>query len=81
MPTKIGGTFAKIESRVGSLLTGRSADTVVSKTTSKISWPYYNFPKLIAAEHYIMVENRRFNIDYTLDDGFMHEELQFFVTN
>lgn len=78
LPTKVGETFARIESRVGSLLSGRAADTVVSKTTHKITWSYYNFPEVVAGVQYIMYEGKRFNIDYSLDEEFRHEELQVF---
>lgn len=78
IPQKMGETFARIESRVGSLLGGRAADTVVSKTTLKITWPYYNFPEVTAGKHYIKFEGRRFNVDYAPDEGFNHEELQVF---
>lgn len=78
VPTKVGGTFARVESRVGSLLSGRAADTVVSKTTHKITWDYKNFPEVVAGVQYIKFENRSFDIDYSLDEEFRHEELQVF---
>lgn len=72
--------FARIESRVGSLLTGRQADTVVSKTTHKISYPFLNFPEISTQKHRIEYKNKQYSIDYVLDDDDMDEEMQIFVT-
>ena len=80
VPTKVGETFAKIESRVGSLLSGRAADTVVSKTTHKITWSYLNFPEVTPRKHYIKFRNKRFDIEYSLNDEFKDEELQVFCS-
>ncbi len=72
--------FARIESRVGSLLTGRQADTIVSKTTHKISYPFLNFPEISAQKHRIEWNGKQYSIDYVLDDDDMDEEMQVFVT-
>lgn len=72
--------FARIESRIGSLLTGRQADTIVSKTTHKISYPLLNFPELSAEKHRIKWNNKEYRIDYVLDDDDLDEEMQVFVT-
>lgn len=72
--------FARIESRIGSLLTGRQADTKVSKTTHKISYPILNFPQISAEKHRIKWNNKEYRIDYVLDDDDMDEEMQVFVT-
>ncbi len=50
----------KIDDRAGSLLTGRPADTILSTTTHKITWPYYNFPNIIPRDNWIVYENKRF---------------------
>jgi len=77
---KVKSVFAKIETRIGSLLSGnRPADTVVEKTTHKISYPFYNFPELLPKWNYLKIGNTKFEIDYTLDEGFRHIELQVFV--
>lgn len=73
-------TFARIESRIGSLIAGRQADTVVSKTTHKISYPFLNFPEISAHRHRIEHNNKQYNIDYVLDDDDLDEEMQVFVT-
>lgn len=72
--------FARIESRVGSLLGGRQADTVVSKTTHKISYPFLNFPEISAQNHRISCNGKTYSIDYVLDDDELDEEMQLFVT-
>lgn len=72
--------FARIESRVGSLLAGRQADTVVSKTTHKISYPFLNFPEISAQKHRIECNKKIYSIDYVLDDDDIDEEMQIFVT-
>ncbi len=77
---KVASLFACIETRVGGLLTGRSADTVMTSVTHKISWDYNNFPEILPDKHYIMYQNHKFKVNYSLDDGFKNEELQVFVT-
>lgn len=72
--------FARIESRIGSLLTGRQADTVVSKTTHKISYPFLNFPNISPVKHRIEYNKKQYSIDYVLDDDDIDEEMQIFVT-
>ena len=78
--TPVKQLFARIESRVGSLLAGRQADTVVSKTTHKISYPLLNFPEISAHKHRIEHNNKIYSIDYVLDDDELDEEMQIFVT-
>lgn len=72
--------FARIESRVGSLLAGRQADTIVEKTTHKISYPMLNYPNLSAKLHRIKCNGKIYNIDYVLDDDELDEEMQVFVS-
>lgn len=77
---KVKGFNARLETRIGSLLSGnRAADTVVEKTTSKITYPYFNYPELIPKANFIKIGNTRYEIDYTLDEGLRHIELQVFV--
>lgn len=70
--------FALIETRAGSLLAGRPADTVLSKTTHKITYPYFNFTELEPEKHIIKYENKVFNIEYA--DGFSKEEMEVFCS-
>ena len=75
-----GHVFANIETRVGGLLTGRPADTVMTSVTHKITWDYNNFPVILPDKNIIKYDGHVFKVNYSLDDGFKHEELQVFVT-
>jgi len=77
---KVASLFACIETRVGGLLTGRPADTVMTSVTHKISWDYNNFPVILPDKHFIKYQDHEFKVNYSLDDGFKNEELQVFVT-
>jgi len=77
---KVAELFACIETRVGGLLSGRPADTIMTSVTHKMSWDYNNFPEIRPDKHIIKYENHSFDVNYSLDDGFKHEELQVFVT-
>lgn len=68
--------WAKLESRTGSLLTGRAADTVLSKTTHKITIRYN--PD-INYSCWIMYAGRRFDIDYINDPHLNKRYLELFV--
>lgn len=73
---KIYECWAKLESRTGSLLTGRAADTKLSKTTHKFTIRY---TKKIPPDCWIVYDNRRFDIDYINDPDFKKEKLEIFV--
>lgn len=77
---KVAGLFACIETRVGGLLTGRPADTVMTSVTHKISWDYNNFPEIRPDKHIIKYCGHTFKVNYSIDDGFKNEELQVFAT-
>lgn len=77
---KVKDLFASVETRVGGLLTGRPADTVMTSVTHKISWDYNNFPVILPDKHVIKYKGHTFKVNYSLDDGFKNEELQVFVT-
>ena len=77
---KVASIFACIETRVGGLLTGRPADTLMTSVTHKITWDYNNFPEILPDKHFIKYQNHKFNVNYSLNDGFNNEELQVFVT-
>jgi len=68
--------WAKMESRTGSLLTGRAADTMLSKTTHKFTVRY---TKEITPACWILYDGRRFNIDYVNDPDFTKQWLEIFV--
>ena len=77
---KVKGIFACVETRVGGVLTGRPADTVMTTVTHKFSWDYNNFPEILPDKHFIKYKGHTFKVNYSLDDGFKNEELQVFVT-
>lgn len=77
---RVASFLACIETRVGGLLSGRPADTVMTSVTHKISWDYNNFPEILPDKHYIKYQNHIFDVNYSLDDGFSNKELQVFVT-
>ena len=77
---EVASVFACIETRVGGLLTGRPADTVLTSVTHKISWDYNNFPEILPDKHIIGYQNHRFDVNYSIDDGFKNVELQVFAT-
>ena len=79
---KITEAFAKIESRIGSLLSGnRPADTVLQKTTMKLTTVLDNLPEILPRTHFLIINNKRYEIDYTLDNNtgfieiFCHEKI------
>lgn len=73
--------FSDIETRAGSLLAGRPADTVMSKVTHKIIYPYQNFPlRLLPKIHWLEYKNVKFNIEYFLNEGLEDIEAQVFVS-
>ena len=77
---KIKELFARIETRIGGLLTSRPADTVLSTVTHKFSWRYSTMPVVLPNKHKIKYRDNWFNINYCLNDGFKDEVLEVFVT-
>lgn len=82
---EVASVFACIETRVGGLLTGRPADTVMTSVTHKISWDYNNFPEILPDKHFIKFtdnhsKEHKFKINYSLNEGFDDVELQVFAT-
>lgn len=68
--------WAKLESRTGSLLTGRAAETMLSKTTHKFTVRYTD---AIHYDCWIIYQGRRFDIDYVNDPDFSKRYLEIFV--
>jgi len=77
---KIKSVFAKIETRVGGLLSGRPADTVMTTVTHKMTWTYKNFPQIMPNKHIIKYRGKIFDVNYSLNDAFRNEFLEVFVT-
>lgn len=68
--------WASIEPRTGSLLSGRTADTMLSKTTHKITIRYRED---IDYSCWIVYAGRRFDIDYVNDPYLDKRYLELFV--
>lgn len=72
--------LADIESRIGGLLTGRPADTIMTDVTHKISYPYLNFPVIKPDTHRIRFRGKEFNVKYAIDVDNMGIEQQVFCS-
>ena len=77
---KVKTVFARLESRVGSLLAGRAADTIVEKTTMKITYFYKNYPGLKPEKNFLKVNGQTFKIKYALDETCKRELMQVFCS-
>ena len=71
--------FANIESRVGGLLSGRPADTVMTKVTHKITYLYKSYPNIMPDKNIIIFGDKKFEVNYSLHEP-LDEEMQVFVT-
>lgn len=76
---KLDSVFASFESKSGSMLYGRPADTKLSKTTHKITYRYLNYPDL-SDKNFIMFKGKRYEIDYVDNKDEMDEIMEVFVT-
>ena len=79
IPFLITSVLAHVEFRGGGLLTGRIADSVLSKTTHKFTYVYNNMPILIADKNWIQFKGKKYNILFTLNEGETDEFLQVFT--
>jgi len=77
---KIKDVFARIETRVGGLLSGRPADTVMTTVTHKMTWNYNNFNDIRPNKHIIKYRNKIFDVNYSLNTDFKDELIEVFVT-
>lgn len=67
--------YAAIIPQTGSLLSGRAADTTLSRTTHKVKIRYRND---ITPDMWIMYQGVRYDILYILDPNLNHERLEIF---
>ena len=72
--------FADKEIRVGGLLSGRPADTVLTTCTHKFTWRMKSFKNVQPDKHRIKYGGKVFEVNYCLGDELTDEELQVFVT-
>nr|DAS71220.1 MAG TPA: Putative head tail adaptor [Caudoviricetes sp.] len=78
-PELVATVFAKLEFRGGGLLTGRAADSVLSKTTQKFTYAYNAYPDLLADKNWIEYRGKKYDILYILNEGERDEYLQVFT--
>ena len=74
------GFLANIETRIGGLLSGRPADTVMTDVTHKISYPYLNFPEIKPDLHRIRFRGKEFNVKYAINEDNQQIEQQVFCS-
>jgi len=67
--------WAAVLPQTGSLLSGRTAETTLSRTTHKVITRYRND---ITPDMWIMVDGVRYNILYIMDPNLDHERLEIF---
>lgn len=72
--------FADKETRVGGLLSGRPADTVLTTCTHKLTWRLKSFKNVQPDKHRIRYGKQEFDVNYCLGDEVTDDELQVFVT-
>ncbi len=75
----IGSVFASFEFRGGGLLTGRPADSVLSRTTHKFTYVYNNLPILLNDKNWIEYKGKKYNVLFTLNEDENNEFLQVFT--
>jgi head-tail adaptor len=77
----IGEPYAEMVPKTGSMLSGRVADTVLSKTTHMIRIRYRSKYELLKPDtNWIMYKGHRFNIDYILNPYSKNEFLEIFCS-
>ena len=78
-PVCISTVWAEIVPKTGSMLSGRAADTVLSRTTHMIKIRYKaEYERLKASNNWLVYDGHRFNIDYILNPYFSNEFLEIF---
>lgn len=68
--------WAKMETRTGSLLSGRSAETKLSKTTHKF---VVRYDERITPDCWIVYDGHRYDIDYISDPDFTKHWMEIFA--
>ena len=75
IPVTVADLWAGIISLTGSLLSGRTAETTLSKTTHKI---IIRYTKNIKPSDWFIYKGKRFNILYISDPDDMHRMIEAF---
>lgn len=74
-PTLLGQLYCAVIPQTGSLLSGRMADTTLSRTTHKVVIRYRGD---ITPDMWLMIEGQRYEILYVLDPYLNKERLEIF---
>lgn len=74
-PIRVCHLWAAVAPQTGSLLSGRLADTQLSKTTHKVT---VRFRRDITPDMWIVIDGQRYDILYILDPYLRHETLELF---
>lgn len=72
---RVGTYWMEVSPQTGSLLSGRIADTQISRTTHKITM---RFRRNIRPEMWVIVDGQRYDILYVLDPYLAHETTELF---
>lgn len=78
VPVRKKTVWASITPKTGSLLSGRPADTLLSKTTHKVTIRKSAYPEL-TPDCWLVYRNHRYDIDYILDPYMSHDYYEIFV--
>ena len=76
----VKSVFADIETRVGGLLSGRPADTVMTTVTHKFTWRFKSYENVQPDKHRIKYRGKWFDVNYCQNNKFDNEDLEVFVT-
>ena len=72
---KVAAVWAGVTPQTGSLLSGRTAETQLTRTTHKVMIRYR---KDVTADMWLMIGGVRYEILYILDPYLQHERLEIF---
>ena len=75
VPQKVCDLWCGVVPQTGSLLTGRPAETQLSRTTSKI---IIRYRKDVTPDMWMEIQGQRYTILYILDPYLRHETLELF---
>lgn len=74
-PQKVADLWCSVVPQTGSLLTGRPAETQLSRTTHKV---IIRYRKGVTPDMWLEIQGQRYDILYILDPYLRHEALELF---
>lgn len=74
-PRKVADLWCGVTPQTGSLLTGRPAETQLSRTTHKV---VIRYRKGVTSDMWLEIQGQRYEILYILDPYLRHETLELF---